>query len=108
MDLLFKRYASPFPFLDGMILSGSFCDFVEDFVDAINRETEEKNAENQWKVNFDVWLHRVFDKSFRDFMDGIENDKQNQEMSEKALETTYHHSMDILKNFNPEQNGGET
>ena len=108
MDLLFKRYASPFPFLDGMIQAGRFCDFVLDFVDAVNRETEAANNEREFKTHWDFWLHKVWEGSFQDYMADVENNKRNREMSEKALETTYKHSMDILKNFKPDQNGGES
>lgn len=108
MDLLFKRYASPFPFLEGMIHSGSFCAFVLDFVETFNREIEDQNHEMHHKFRWEFWLHKVWDKSFQDYMEEVENNRKNQEMSEQALETTIKHSMDILNNFNPEQNGGET
>lgn len=99
MDLLFKRYASPFIFVDGMIQTGRFCDFVDEFVKTINREKEDE-------TNWDFFLHKVWEKSFNEFKEDIENNKQNQGMSKGTIETTVKHSMDILKKFNPETTGG--
>ena len=100
MDSLFKRYANPFLFMDGMIKTGQFCFFVQSFLKEINDETEEKTL-------WEFYIHRVFEGSFADFRAGIENDKQNQSMSEQAMEATIKHSMNILKNFSPEK-GGES
>ena len=98
MDLLFSRYADPFLFINGMIKSGRFCFFVNSFLKQINGETEEKAL-------WEFYLHRVFEGSFADFRDGIENDKFNRLMSETAMETTLKHSMDILRNYSPERGG---
>lgn len=100
MDQLFKRYADPFPFIDGMIQTGRFTEFVGSFVEKVNSEREEQTM-------WDFWLHRVWEGSFADFMNARENDKKNQQMSEKTMETTIKNSMNILKNFNPTK-GGET
>ena len=42
MDVLFRRYANPFPLVDGMILSGGFSDFVSSFMAAAQEEENEK------------------------------------------------------------------
>lgn len=95
MDLLFKRYASPFLFMDGMIQTGRFDDFVIEFVKTINEEKEEKT---QW----DFYLHKVVEGTFKDFKDEIEINRQNQQLSQRTIETTVNHSLDILNRFNPE------
>ena len=100
MDSLFKRYANPFLFMDGMIRTGRFCFFVRSFWKEIHEEEDEKTL-------WDYYIHRVFEGSFDDFRKSIEIDKQNQSMSEQAMETTIKHSMNILQNFSPEK-GGET
>lgn len=100
MDQLFKRYADPFPFMDGMIQTGRFSEFVRQFLEMINSEREEQTA-------WEFWLHKVWEGSFTDFRAEIENDKKNRQMSEKTMETTIKDSMNILKNFNPTK-GGET
>ena len=100
MDSLFKRYANPFLFMDGMIQSGRFCFFVHSFWKEIHDEENEKTL-------WEFYIHRVFEGSFDDFRKGIENDKKNQSMSGQAMETTIKHSMNILQNFSPEK-GGES
>lgn len=100
MDLLFNRYANPFPFVDGMIQTGRFSEFVRSFIEKENSEREEQTA-------WEFWLHKVWEGSFADFKDEMDNDKKNRQMSEKTMETTIKDSMNILKNFNPTK-GGET
>ena len=98
MDSLFKRYANPFLFMDGMIQTGRFCYFVRSFWKEIHEEKDEKTL-------WDFYIHRVFDSSFNDFREEIENDKKNRSMTEQAMETTFKHSMNILQNFSPEKEG---
>lgn len=100
MDLLFKRYANPFPFLDGMIQAGRFFDFVIAFDITIYKE---KDEETLW--NF--YLHRVFDKSFVDFKTEIEVEQKNRHLSVSAIQTTIQKTKNILDNFNPEEGGNE-
>lgn len=101
MDLLFKRYASPFLFMDGMIETGRFTEFVVDFIKTINREKEDQ-------LDWEFWLHKVWEGTFEEFKKGVEANRQNQSMSEQAIETTVQDSLDILKNFNPPpEEGGE-
>lgn len=100
MDSLFKRYANPFLFIDGMIQSGQFCEFVCSFWKEIN---EEENEKALWEF----YLHRVVEGSFDDFRRGLENDHQNQAMTDHDMETTIKHSMSILNSFSPGK-GGES
>jgi hypothetical protein len=49
--------------------------------------------------------------SYAEYEEEIENNKNNRKMTERTIETTIQHSMNILNNFNPEENekqGGET
>ena len=95
MDLLFQRYADPFIFLNGMIQTHRFSEFVESFVEIVNKERQEKH-------NWEYFLHRIFDKSYNEFKDEIKVNQDNQNMSESQIEATILHSNNILKNFNPE------
>jgi DNA polymerase III sliding clamp (beta) subunit (PCNA family) len=106
MDLLFKRYASPFPLIDGMILAGRFSEFVDDFIRTINKETEAQNKDKEMRFHWEFWLYRVLDKTFPEYMREIENDKKHRNISERELGTTLQHTSDILNSFNPE-NGGD-
>lgn len=96
MDRLYQRYADPFSFINGMIRTGRFAEFVSDFMAATDSEKE-----------WEVWLHKVFDVTYSEFKQGIEDTKKNQQMSSGAIETTINESMNILNDFNPSQNGGE-
>ena len=98
MDSLFKRYANPFLFVDGMIQTGRFSFFVRSFMQEIHNEKDERTL-------WEFYLHRVFDKSFDDFKEDLSTDRKNRQMSEFAMETTIKNSMDILKNFKPIEGG---
>jgi hypothetical protein len=96
MDLLFKRYADPFSLLSGYIQTSRFCEFVNTFC-------EQKMEDDRWEF----YLHKVWDKTYADFRDTLQNTQDLQEMSEAEMEATVKKSMDILGNFNPEPEEGE-
>ena len=96
MDLLFKRYASPFLFLDGMIQTGRFSEFVSEFVSTVN---EEKDDQLSWEY----FLHKVQNGSFKDFKEELENDEKNKNITAATIEETVQNSLNILNNFNPER-----
>ena len=100
MDQLFKRYADPFPFMDGMIQTGRFREFVVEFLKTINKEKEDQ-------LDWEFFLHKVWEGTFSEFKEGIDTNKRNQAMSEQTMETTIKESMNILKNFNPIRKGGD-
>lgn len=101
MDLLFKRYASPFLFIDGMIQTSRFSEFVSEFVHTINVEHEDK-------TNWEFFLHKVQEGTFNDFVAEMEETKKLQDVSAKSIESSVQTAMDILNNFNPKEKGGET
>ena len=98
MDLLSKRYANPCFFLDGMIQTGRFSEFVESFVTAYRKEEEER-------VTWEFYLHKVFEGSFGEFVAEMNTNRQNQEMSARTVETTVNESLSILKKFTPGKDG---
>ena len=89
MDLLFKRYASPFVLLDGLILTNSLNDFVDDFFDFVTEDSE-----------WDFFLHKVYDKSWGEFKDSIKQSDNNEPIN---LGVTLMKSKNMLKNFTPER-----
>ena len=105
MDLLSKRYANPCFFLEGMIQSGRFAEFVDNFVLSTNKEIELENKEKEMQLHWDFWLHKIYGKSFKEYIAEIESTEDHKNISEGTLETTFQHSMDILNNFNPEKGG---
>ena len=98
MDLLFKRYASPFLFMGEMIRSVRFDEFVTEFVKTINSENEEKTS-------WEFYLHKVQDGSYQDFVDEMKNDKENQKMTDEVKESIVQNALNILNNFNPIEGG---
>lgn len=96
MDLLFKRYASPFLLLDNYIQQGRFFEFIVEFAKITNEEKM-----------FDVWKHKVFDKSFEEFKETIMTETKNEtiNVSKIAMKKTIQDSRAILESFDPQQGG---
>ena len=92
MDLLFKRYASPFLLIDNLILIGSSSSFVDDFINFINKEKEEQ-------INWEFFLHKVFNKSWKKFCEEVSQPIDDKEID---LGATVKKSKDMLNNFTPE------
>ena len=90
MDLLFKRYASPFLLTDQMIQTSTFADFVSELI----RITSE---EKEWEV----WMHRAKDKTYNEFKREIGNPIATQETNQEDLEAIIKDSNNLLDNFNP-------
>lgn len=96
MDLLHQRYASPFSFIDGMIQSGRFEEFVVELIKTVNKEKEDE-------FNWEFYLHKVWEGNYQEFLEDVENNKKNLTMTKRTIETTVQHSMNILNNFIPEE-----
>ena len=96
MDLLFKRYASPFSILDGYIQTSRLCDFITVFC-------KQKAEDDKWEF----YLHKVWDKSYPEFCEALKTSQELHNMSEDNIKTTIEKSMNILENFTPEQGEGE-
>ena len=92
MDLLFKRYASPFALLDNFISTSSLSVFIDDFFKFIG---EEKQEETNWQF----FLHKVFDKSWKQFCDEIASVDKAEKIDVGA---TIEKSYNMLNNFTPE------
>lgn len=90
MDLLFKRYASPFSLVDTMISGQQFSEFVHDLYAIIDDE-------KLW----DLYLHKVDSKeSFNEFKESIRGSQNAVEPAN--FEATINDSYDILQGFVPE------
>ena len=91
MDLLFTRYASPFVLLDGLILTNSLNNFVNEFFNIVNEERKEKS---KWEF----FLHKVYDKSWSEFSNDM---KQSENQKPVDLGATIVKSKNMLSNFTP-------
>ena len=93
--MLFSKYASPLALLDRMIATRRLKEFVNEFVKIRNEDTEERAA-------WDVWLHKVIDMDFPEFLSRLNNKKAQEELpSQDVLEETVKESMGIINNFCP-------
>jgi hypothetical protein len=97
MDLLFKRYADPFPLLTGYIQTSRMCEFIDMII-------EQKVQDDRWEF----YLHKVWDKSYGEFCEGLQTTQDLQQMDVDSMEATIERSMKILGNFTPDQGEGET
>ena len=91
MDLLFKRYASPFLLIDQLILTNRLDKFIDDLFKFMG---EEKQEQTKWEV----LLHKIYDKSWKEFCNEIE--VSNVENDVDIVETL-NNSKNILNNFTP-------
>ena len=87
MDLVFQRYSSPFLLIDSMIEQCQFSQFVNKLVEKINRDSI-----------YDVWLHRVFNKSFNDYYQEVMDRMNPQEVD---VTSAIKESMDVLNVIQP-------
>ena len=90
MDLLFSKYASPCLLIDVVIRSNGFFDFVIEFFKLCDEE-------KTWQV----WLHKVYDKSFIDFKNSLGVSIVEPATNEQ-IETTVKNSKNLLNGFIPE------
>ncbi|MGN0621348.1 MAG: hypothetical protein ACI4I9_05735 [Porcipelethomonas sp.] len=86
---MFSRYADAQFLLDNYIRTGRLREFLAGF-------TEVQNEETAW----DVWKHRVFNKSFGEFRAEIEKPVVQEPVN---IEAVVKDSFDILKDFNPHE-----
>ena len=91
MDLLFKRYASPFLLIDQLILTNGLDKFIDDLFKFME---EEKQEQTKWEF----FLHKIYDKSWKEFCNEIE--VSNVENDVDIVETL-NNSKNILNNFTP-------
>lgn len=96
MDMLHTRYACPFPYLDQVIASGSFVEFVAAFLHKVYEDADNK-------ATWEYFLHRVYDKSFLEFKEDLKIDAEHRCMTENDKEAAVKHSIRILENFSPEE-----
>lgn len=90
---MFHRYSSPLVFLDRMIETGRLEEFVNEFVLIQNEEQEDKTI-------WEIWLHRIFDKSFTDFKNSL-NHEEKAAPTPEELKSIAMDSRTILAGFVP-------
>lgn len=94
MDLIFKRYQSPF-FLDYCIENGN----LSKLVDLLLKKQDE---ERLWEMYLSTLIYNT--KSFNQWKQevlGNKNEIQKLKMSKKEIDTTIQKSREILRGFKP-------
>lgn len=91
MDLLFRQYASPFLLLDAVISSGRFDEWIDQFLKS-----------HKEKIQWECWLHKVFDKSWKEYVDATDI-TPTPRMTASDVEATINNSHDIISGFVPEK-----
>ena len=92
MDLLFSRYASPFILIDQLILAHSLSNYIDDLYGFMTEEKQEK-------TNWEFFLHKIYNKSWKEFCDeiNVENSVENN----VSITDTLIKSKEILNNVIP-------
>lgn len=95
MDMLFKRYACPFELMDQMIVSCRFMEWVNEIVCIHNEEETER-------IQWEFFLHKVFDKNYEEFLTDCKMNEQRQSANrEFDFEATFNSSKNMLEGFAP-------
>lgn len=96
MDLLAQRYASPFLILDEFVRLKQLHEFI---VETLTRIADEKVHSVRW----DFWLHRVFDRSFEDYVRLCEEpEAEDKELDCAKIGSIISDSKTLLNGFVPE------
>ena len=83
------------PFVTQMIRMRRFEEFVMQLVEMHNDEMEDKSM-------WEVWLHKIFDKSFAEFRDDI-TEKNTAAPTQEETESIVQESYDLLNSFVPDE-----
>ena len=91
--MVFKRYSSPYSLFDELIETNQFSDFISTLNDKVIEDLE-----------YELWLHKIYDKSFEQFKRDIimSRDAQAGYMDETEIKTTVKKSNEILSSFKPQ------
>lgn len=90
MDLLFKRYASPYTIMDEMLSMNKLTDFI---IHLFRQEKEEM----QWEF----WLHKVHNMDYEEYKAKVAERNKSYAMTNEQVDATIQKSRNILKKFKP-------
>lgn len=82
--------------LDKMILTGRLTEFVQEVLKIRNEELIDQ-------ARWDVWLHKIFDMEFSEYLKKLNNDAPTEEEipDDSVLEATVKESWGIINDFCP-------
>lgn len=92
--MIFKRYSSPFLFLDNLIIQGKFCDGISTIW---NNNEEDK----LWQLYLSIPMK---EKSYVDWKNEVVSKNEEEPSFEVAedIEEVKNNARNILKNFKPQ------
>ena len=82
--------------LDKMILTGRLTEFVQEILKIRNEELIDQ-------ARWDVWLHKIFDMEFSDYLNKLNNEAPTAEEvpDDAVLEATVKNAWGIINDFCP-------
>lgn len=89
--MLCQRYGNPAFFIDQMLETEQFYEFCIDVVKAFNKERKEAR---EWEV----WLHKVYDKTWSDFIKPQQTESIDKEQVAQQIRDI--HEMATSTNWN--------
>lgn len=95
MDILSQRYGCPFFILDDFIRLNQLHDFIYEIVSTIN---EEKKEQVQWEF----YLHKVFDMSYSEYMSKM-NEPESEQMTNEEMMKIINESHGIVDSYEEER-----
>lgn len=91
MDLIFKRYSSPFFIINEMIAQGQFNDYIDKLYDIYNEE----------KI-YDIWLHKIYGQTYEAYRDSLNIRKNSEPRQDKVnVDAVVKSSFDVLNEIKP-------
>lgn len=87
--MLYQRYGKPLELLQQMVETGQLCEFIDELGQIRNEELQEK-------TKWEYYLHKVYDKSFEEFMKQIEEPTAPEAMGKDRMVEIVKDSLDIL------------
>ena len=91
-DVLYQRYGDPTMLLDNMIRAGRLSEFVDEFITIKNEETKDKTL-------WEFFLHKVYDKTYSDYLKEVDGPSEPETADMEQIETTVKNSMNLLDSF---------
>lgn len=93
MDLLYHRYSNPLTLIDSLIENEMFSSHIDTL-----------NEKAIFDFEFDVWLHKVNDKSFNDWRNELHSNAEARSVriDENEVKATVLKSSNILNSFEPQ------
>lgn len=81
--------------MDKMILTGRFTEFVHELLKIRNEELIDQ-------ARWDVWLHKIFDMEFSEYLSKLNDGASTEEIpQDEVLAATVRDSMGIINGFCP-------